>query len=44
MDNRYYRTLLERMDEPGLQRRTDFDSGHEAIYRESRAQLVFASL
>ena len=34
MDNRYYRTLLETMDEPGLQRRTDFDSGCEAIYRD----------
>ena len=34
MDNRYYRTLLERMDEPGLQRRTDFDSGYEAIYKD----------
>ena len=34
MDNRYYRTLLERMDEPGLQRRTDFASGYEAIYKD----------
>ena len=35
MDN-YYRTLLEILDEPGLQRRTDFATGHEAIYRDGQ--------
>ncbi|MBO4410204.1 MAG: XdhC family protein [Spirochaetales bacterium] len=35
MDN-YYRTLLEILDEPGLQRRTYFATGHEAIYRDGQ--------
>ena len=30
----YYRQLLDILDEPGLQRRTDFGSGCEAIYKD----------